>query len=68
MYWEFLRHHKCNKCQSLYDGTSYCALPVHYTFSDFDIISRSQQCQTVLILLLVLTEDVIFLCDQVETL
>ena len=32
----------------LHDGTAHWALPDHYTFSDLDIISRSQQCQTVL--------------------
>ena len=42
----FFRHHKWNICQTLHDGTAHLALPVHYTFSDFDSISRSQQ-QTV---------------------
>ena len=27
-----LRHHKCNKYQTLHDDTIYWALPVHYTF------------------------------------
>ena len=36
-YLDFLRHHKCDKCQTLHDGTTYRALPVHYTFSDLDI-------------------------------
>ena len=37
-------------------------LPVHKTFSDLDIILRSQQCQ------IVLPEKFMFLTDQVETL
>ena len=39
-----------------YDNVKLCsmvllisALPIHTTFGDFDCISRSQQCQTVLI-------------------
>ena len=47
-YWGFLRHFKCNKCQTLRDGTAHWTLRVHYTFNDLDIISSSQQCQTVL--------------------
>ena len=43
----FSRHLKCNKCQTLYDGTTCLVVPVHYTFSDLDSISKSQQCQTV---------------------
>ena len=44
----FFRHNKFNKCQTLH-GTTHWALPVHYTFSDLDIVSRSHQCQKVLI-------------------
>ena len=40
-----LRHYKCDSCQTLHDGTTNRALPVHTTFSDLDHISRSQQCQ-----------------------
>ena len=39
----------------LNDGTTHLALPFHYSFSDPDIISRSQQCQAVL------TENFMFL-------
>ena len=45
---DFLRHHESIKCQTLHDGTSHWALPVHYTLCDLDITSRSQQCHTVL--------------------
>ena len=47
-HWDFLRHHKCNKCQTLHGGTSHWALPDHCTFCDLDITSRSEQCQTIL--------------------
>ena len=52
------RHHKCNKCQTLHDTELF---PVHYTFSDLDVISMSQQC------LAVLTENCMSLSDEVET-
>ena len=42
----FSQHHKCNKCQTLHDGTTHQALPVHDTFSDLYIIKRSQQCHS----------------------
>ena len=57
---DFVRHYKCDKCQTLHDGTAYWALAVHTIFSDLDHISR-RQCQTVL------TEDVMFLSHQFET-
>ena len=41
LHWDFFRYHKSNKCQTLHDGTICRALPVHYTFSDLDIISNS---------------------------
>ena len=41
---------------------NYWALPVHFTFSYLDQISRSQQCQTVLF------ENYVFLSSKVETL
>ena len=44
-----IRHHKCNKCEILHDGTTHQALPVHDTVSDHNIILRSQQCQTILV-------------------
>ena len=37
-----------DKCLTLHDGSTHWFLPIHSTFSDFDRISRSQQCQTVL--------------------
>ena len=43
-------------------GTTHWGLPVDYTFSDLDIISRSQQCQTVL------TENCMFLSNEIQTL
>ena len=46
---DLLRHHKCDKCQTLYYGTTYWALPVNTTFNDLDNILRSQQCRTVFI-------------------
>ena len=50
-----LRHYKYyDKCQALCYDSTYWALPIHTTFSDFDYIWRSQQCQTVL------TEDFMF--------
>ena len=48
-------HYKYDKCQTLHDGSTHKALPIHTTFSDLDCISRSQQCQTVL------TENFMFL-------
>ena len=47
-HWDFLRHHKHDEFQTLHDGTTYWALPVHTTCSDRDHISRSHQCWTVL--------------------
>ena len=44
----FLGRCKYDKCQTLRDGSTHLALPIHTTFSDLDCISRSQQCQTVL--------------------
>ena len=41
----FLGHYKCDKCQTLHDGTTHWAFPVHTIFIDLDHISRSQQCQ-----------------------
>ena len=38
----FLGHHRCDKCQTLHDGTIYWAVPVHTTFSDLDHMSKSQ--------------------------
>ena len=46
-HWVLLRHHNCNKCQSLHDGTTHRALPVHTAFTDFDLILGSQICWTV---------------------
>ena len=43
-----VRHHRCDKCQTLDGGTTHWALPVHNSFGDLDHISRSQQYQTVL--------------------
>ena len=37
----FLIHCKCDKYQTLHDGTTHWALPIHPTFSDLDRISRS---------------------------
>ena len=48
---------KSDKCQTLHDGSTHLALPIHITFSDLDCISRLQQCQTVL------TENVMFFSD-----
>ena len=59
---DLLRHRKYDKCQTLHDGTTCSALLVHTTFSDLDHISKSQQCETVL------TENFVFLSDEVETL
>ena len=55
----FSWHHKCNKCQTLRGGIAHWASPVHYIFSDIEIISRSQQWQT--------TENYMFLSDYMET-
>ena len=52
---EFLGHYNYDKCQTVHDGSTHWTLPIHTTFSDFDCISRSQQCQTVL------TENFMFL-------
>ena len=54
---DFLGHY----CQTLHDGITHWALLIHTTFSDFDCISRAQQCQTVL------TENFMFFSDYVET-
>ena len=54
MLW-FLRHYKCNKCQTLHDGITHWVLPVNTTFNDLYHISRSRQCQRVL------TENLMFL-------
>ena len=54
---DFLGHY----CQTLHDGITRWALLIHTTFSDFDCISRAQQCQTVL------TENFMFFSDYVET-
>ena len=56
-----VRHHRCDKCQTLDGGTTHWALPVHNSFGDLDHISRSQQYQTVL------TENVMFIFDWVES-
>ena len=45
---DFLEHHEYDKCQTLHDGSTHWALTIHTTFSEFDCISRSQQCQTAL--------------------
>ena len=37
----FPRHYKCDICQTLHDGTSHWAFPVHTTFSDIDHVSKS---------------------------
>ena len=37
------------KCQTLYDGSTHGALPVHTFFSDLKHISRPQECQSILI-------------------
>ena len=44
----FLGRCKYDKCQTLRDGSTHLALPIHTTFSDLDCISRSQECHTVL--------------------
>ena len=44
----FLGRCKYDKCQTLRDGSTHLALPIHTTFSDLDCISESQQYQTVL--------------------
>ena len=43
----FLGGSKCAKCQTWHDFTVSRALSVHTSFSDLDLISRSQQHQTV---------------------
>ena len=53
----FSQTYKCDKCQTLHDGTSLWALPVHTIFREQDHISKSWQCQTVL------TADLLFLSD-----
>ena len=40
----FLRHCKYETNQTLHEGSTYRALPIHTAFSDLDCISRSQQC------------------------
>ena len=54
-HWDLLKHHKCDKWQTLHDGTTPCALPFQASFGDLDRISKSQQRQTVL------TENYVFL-------
>ena len=45
--------HKCyckwDKCQTMHGNATHSALHIHFTCSNFDHISRSQQCQTNLI-------------------
>ena len=55
---------KYDKCQSVHEGNTHWALPIHTitTFSDLDYIWRSQQCQTAS------TENFMFLSNYVETL
>ena len=53
-------HIKCDKYQTLRDGTTYWASPVHATFKDLNHISKLQEGQTVS------TENFIFL-TRVET-
>ena len=53
----FLTHYMYGKCKTLHDSSTHGALPIHTIFSDFDFISRSQQCITVF------TENFIFLSD-----
>ena len=36
--WDFPRHYKGNICQTLHDASTHLASPVHYTFSDLDVI------------------------------
>ena len=40
--------YKCDKCQTLLNGTTHWALPIHTFFHDLDHISRSQEYRTVL--------------------
>ena len=40
---DFLRYHNCDNCQTLHDGFTHWALPVHATFSDIGDISELQQ-------------------------
>ena len=40
---DFVRHHECDQCQTLHDGTTHWALPVQTSFSNLDHISRSRQ-------------------------
>ena len=35
---DFFGHHICDKYETLRDGTTYCALPLHATFNDLDDI------------------------------
>ena len=53
---------KCDGCQTLLDGITHLALPVHTTFIDHDHNLRSRQSHTVL------TEIVMFSSDQYKTL
>ena len=39
---DFLRHHKCHKCQALHLGTTRSTLAVYTTLNDLYPISRSQ--------------------------
>ena len=52
----------CDKYQTLHNGTTHWALPVHAIFSDLDQSSRSQQCWTGS------TEIFVLLSNLVETL
>ena len=36
--------YKYDKCQTLRDGSTHWALPIHTAFSDLDCILKSQQC------------------------
>ena len=36
-----LTPYKCDKCETLHNGTTHRALPVHTTFSDLDHIFKS---------------------------
>ena len=62
IYCDFFGHYKCDKYQTLHDGSTPWALPILNTFCDLDHISGSQQCQTVL------TENFVLFSDKVETL
>ena len=49
-------------CVFVHDGSNHWALPIQTTFSDLDCISRSHQCQKVLM------EHFMFWSDKVQTL